>query len=131
MTSCNTIRLTGSVIVFFFCFFLSSAPGSLLFSKEYMNAEYPTFSVVLQLFLNEAKATKPPLTMCLAVAGPVTNNSVVFTNRDSWSIDGSAMAASFGISSVRLINDFVANGYGLLCLDEAKECVVLQVFVFA
>lgn len=27
---------------------------------------------------------------------------------------------------MRLINDFVANGYGLLTLDEAKECVTLQ-----
>ena len=27
---------------------------------------------------------------------------------------------------MRLINDFVANGYGLLTLDESKECVTLQ-----
>ena len=31
-----------------------------------------------------------------------------------------------GIQRVRLVNDFVANGYGLLTLDHEKECVCLQ-----
>jgi len=53
---------------------------------------------------------------------------VEFTNRD-WSIDGNAVEADMGIASVRLVNDFVANGYGLLTLDEgpgSEEVVVLQ-----
>jgi glucokinase len=92
-----------------------------------MNQNHATFDAVLSQFLGEAKRDKPPASMCLAVAGPVTGNKVRFTNRESWSIDGNAMATSFKIKSVRLINDFVANGYGLLCLDESAECKVLQV----
>ena len=32
----------------------------------------------------------------------------------------------FRMAKVRLVNDFVANGYGLLTLDHAKECICLQ-----
>lgn len=81
----------------------------------------------MQLFLEESKVKKPPITACLAVAGPVAHNKVQFTNRESWSIDGDVLSQFFGITVVHLINDFVANGYGLLCLDESSECVVLQV----
>ena len=70
-------------------------------------------------------APPPPSAACLAVAGPVERNAVSFTNRD-WVIDGGALERRFGIGKVRLVNDFVANGYGLLTLDEAKECVTLQ-----
>lgn len=92
-----------------------------------MNEEFPSFNAVLTLFLDESKINKPPVTMCLAVAGPVAGNKVRFTNRESWSIDGEIMSKQFGIQFVRLVNDFVANGYGLLCLDESKECEILQV----
>jgi glucokinase len=44
-------------------------------------------------------------------------------------VDGSEMAAALGMEEVRLINDFVANGYGLLTLDEATETVTIQVRV--
>ena len=66
---------------------------------------------------------------CLAVAGPVKNNVVRFTNRssDAWVIDGYVIAEQLGIRSVLLINDFLAVGYGILTLDEDKDCCVLQV----
>ena len=66
------------------------------------------------------------MTACLAVAGPVKNNVVVFTNRDSWSIDGDMIGKQLGIKRVRLVNDFLAAGYGLLTLNESTECIVLQ-----
>jgi len=64
----------------------------------------------------------------LAVAGPVDNNRVVFTN-NNWTIDGTAIAREFGIGEVMLMNDFVANGYGLLTLDlspGSKDVKLLQ-----
>jgi glucokinase len=66
------------------------------------------------------------MTACFAVAGPVTNNCVSFTNRDSWSIEGDDIARTFGIQVVKLVNDFVAVGYGLLTLKDETECQVLQ-----
>jgi glucokinase len=67
------------------------------------------------------------MTACFAVAGPVKDNVVRFTNRASWSIDGDLIAEELGIEKVLLINDFLAVGYGLLTLDEVTECILLQV----
>jgi glucokinase len=92
-----------------------------------MNQDFNSFIAVLQHFLEESRVGKPPVTACFAVAGPVAQNKVQFTNRASWSVDGAVISRLLGIEVVRLVNDFVANGYGLLCLDESSECVVLQV----
>ena len=53
------------------------------------------------------------------MAGPVNEvkNSLTFTNKSTWGVvDGSALASALSIPTVKLVNDFVANGYGLLTL---------------
>jgi glucokinase len=100
------------------------APGSLIKEEQFLNGDFPTFDAVVAEFMKSI-AGAPPASACFAVAGPVENNCVNFTNRD-WVIDGAKLSSSLQIGKVRLINDFVANGYGLLTLDEAKECVALQ-----
>jgi len=105
------------------------APGKELFSKIYRNELYPTFMNIMSTCIEEAGlGGKSPLAACIAVAGPVANNAVTFTNRegDGWHLDGKKMAREFGIREVNLVNDFVALGYGLLTLDHRKECVNLQ-----
>lgn len=106
--------------------FACSGNKIVLLKKEYQNCDYPTFLSVLKKFLEEAKLDKAPNCGCFAVAGPVADNKVRFTNRDSWSIDGDEVAEALGIDRVVLINDFLAVGYGILTLDEEKECIVLQ-----
>jgi glucokinase len=100
------------------------APGTLVLKKTYQNHEFKSFEAVLHAFLREANA-KAPVTACFAVAGPVRNNAAQLTNRN-WNINGDSIAQEFSIRRVLLVNDFVALGYGLLTLDEAKECVCLQ-----
>lgn len=95
-------------------------------NKKYENQDFKSFSEILRQFLVDAHLFKPPIAACLAVAGPVDNNVVRFTNRGSWTIDGDQIAQEFGIKVVELVNDFVAAGYGVLTLDEAAECVKLQ-----
>ena len=80
----------------------------------------------MRAFLAEAAVSKPPVTACLAVAGPVKNNIVRFTNRDSWEIDGDKIGEELKIKKVLLINDFVAAGYGVLTLNTEHECITLQ-----
>jgi glucokinase len=105
---------------------LSRAPGTLLFQKKYHNQDFDTFIDILKAFLSEAYISKPPLAACFAVAGPVKDNIVRFTNRYDWVIDGDDIANQLTIQSVKLINDFQANGYGLLTLDIDKDCVTIQ-----
>lgn len=103
-------------------------PSTLVLGKKYENKDYSSFLDVLKHFLNEAGVSQnePPAAACFAVAGPVQGNVVRFTNRDQWHIDGDMIAAEMNIPVVRLVNDFLAVGYGLLTLKEETECVTLQ-----
>ena len=101
------------------------APGSLLFEKQYLNGDFESFDAVVFKFMEASGVKAAPASACFAVAGPVESNRVQFTNRE-WVIDGTKLETTLGIAKVRLINDFVANGYGLLTLDEKSECVTLQ-----
>ena len=102
------------------------APGRLVAEQQYLNGDYPSFEEIVRVFLESSGETAAPTTACFAVAGPVEDNRVTFTNRESWVIDGGRISEELGIGSVRLINDFVANGYGLLTLDIGTECETLQ-----
>jgi glucokinase len=103
-----------------------SPPGQLLAERIYQNESFVSFKQTLQAFFNDFGIKTPPTTACFAVAGPVDRNSVKLTNRDGWDIVGDDIAATFGIKKVQLINDFVAVGYGLITLDIATDCIVLQ-----
>ncbi|OQR98457.1 glucokinase [Achlya hypogyna] len=93
------------------------APGEVIFNKKYLNQEHASFVEVALLFLNEAGVDEPPACCVLACAGPILDNSVVFTNiAFGWSIKGEVLERELGIAHVKLINDFAAMGYGLLTL---------------
>eukprot|EP00871_Galdieria_phlegrea_P006039 jgi/Galph1/922/GphlegSOOS_G5647.1 len=100
-----------------------------LFSDNYKNEDYDHFAAVTTKFLNDASKMLGrricPTSACFAVAGPVTNDRVSFTNRNSWIIDGRELEISLDIPVVVLINDFQSNGFGILTLRE-EEYVVIQ-----
>lgn len=92
----------------------------------YKNNDFASFTEVLCSFFALPGARNLKVhTACLAVAGPVADNHINFTNREGWIIDGDAISEDFGIDHVQLINDFVANGYGLLSLSD-HDLTVLQ-----
>ena len=96
--------------------------GEVVFAKKYLNSEYPSFGAVCQTFLRETEQLrdgKSPQACCLACAGGIAANSVNFTNvEEGWVIDGNALSRTLHIPKVTLINDFEAQGYGLLTLSE-------------
>lgn len=112
--------------------------------RTYKSADYPSFSSVISAFLLEASTTLPTVLQLLprpagerplplgglaaaafAVAGPVEGGRINFTNREGWILDSAGLAEEFGIPAVELVNDFVANGYGVLTLAP-EETVVVQ-----
>jgi glucokinase len=105
------------------------APGRLLLQRTYSNEGVETFCMQVERFLEESGHTAhPPRVACIAIAGPVADNHVTMTNRN-WDISGAELAQKLGIRVVRLVNDFVAAGYGLLTLDvgpQSKEVEVIQ-----
>jgi len=100
------------------------APGRLIFEKTYPNYTYTSMTAVVKDFFNDVAADAKsrsvavppvPTAACLAVAGVVTENQCRLTNLD-WHIRGKELEEAFGITQVEIINDFVAQGYGLLTL---------------
>jgi len=98
--------------------------GEVVFAKKYLNAEYPSFVAVCETFLKETSkltAGEKPQACCLACAGGITNNTVSFTNvKEGWVIDGGLLETTLSIPKVKLINDFEAQGYGLLTLNDSE-----------
>lgn len=94
----------------------------------------PGFSDVLQLpcadfdnahsaidyYLNAQNANAPEI-ISLAAAGPVTAQSVRFTN-NHWSLVAADLAANFPGAKVRLLNDFEAIAYAIPYLA-AEDCL--------
>jgi glucokinase len=99
------------------------APGTVIFVQKYGNVRYPTFAAVMEAFFADAEVAKAidvgvrPEVACLAVAGVAQLNMCRLTNLD-WLIDGPALQERFGIVYVEVINDFVAQGYGVLTLGD-------------
>ncbi|KAF0696280.1 Aste57867_12978 [Aphanomyces stellatus] len=113
----NSVHLKGKI-----------APGQMLFNQKYLNENHSSFVEVCHLFLKEAEVDEPPVCCVLACAGPIMHNSVVFTNiAFGWSINGDNLQRELGIAQVKLVNDFVAMGYGLLTLREHEYLILNDV----
>ena len=98
--------------------------GEVVLSRHYRNAENSSFLMCCEKFLAEAAPKtggELPRACCLACAGGIKDNCVTFTNvARGWTIDGNALARQLGIPRVKLINDFEAQGYGLLTLGDSE-----------
>ena len=99
--------------------------ATMTFEKVYGTSGHPTFeSVITDLFADAGVDAGSVSAACFAVAGPVADDRCQMTNI-SWIIDGAALQKSFEISSVKVINDFAAVGYGVLDL-QPDEMVTLN-----
>jgi len=94
------------------------AEGDVLVAEHtYPSQKYPSMAAVVEQFLKEHKpAGESVYCMCLAVAGPVTNNVAAITNLPWPPIDGGELARLFKLERASIINDFEGIGYGLLAL---------------
>ncbi|KAG8457595.1 hypothetical protein KFE25_003749 [Diacronema lutheri] len=103
-------------------------PGELVLAKKFVNSEYDSFSHVMAAFLEEAAPSmdgKGVEVCCLACAGGIQDNAVRFTNvAAGWVINGNELGERAAIPRVKLINDFEAQGYGLLTLSEDEVIVI-------
>ena len=81
-------------------------------------ANHPSLEQGIKAYLHEIGLTRAG-TICLAVAGPIFNGAVQFTN-SHWKIAEPPLRARFTTDRVRLINDFQAIAYAipLLAKDE-------------
>jgi len=100
-------------------------PHRKIYEAKFSNCKFDSFTEVLRTFLADSGMEKRPQIACLAVAGVVFDNRCKFVNR-GWVISGSQLEQDLGIARVVLINDFAAQGYGIISLNKSTDCDVLQ-----
>ena len=74
-------------------------------------ADFNTPEDAMRHYLEQAGIGNPDA-ICLAVAGPVINGSVEFTN-SNWHLREQELSTAFGGVSTRVVNDFEAMAYSL------------------
>ena len=84
-------------------------------SAVYSSAAYGSLQEIIWTFLEEAGAT--PTSACFGIAGPVQNRRCVTTNLN-WVVDANEIASMLQLapSSLEVINDLVANAWGISAL---------------
>lgn len=95
----------------------ASLRDSLATAQSFNPLEFSSLDVILRLFLKRQK--KKVEVACFGIAGPVINNEVKTTNLP-WRIGSVGIMEQFGIARVILMNDIVAQAYGLEHLTPDK-----------
>lgn len=94
---------------------------------RYASRDFPDLVPMVRQFLAEAASklgsTPAPEKACFAIAGPVVEDTSKLTNL-GWSLETPRLIQELNIPLIRLINDFVAVGYGVLGLSESDLCTL-------
>jgi glucokinase len=94
----------------------------LLFEKIFLSKNYKGLENILKDFLRGKKGIAAA---CFGVAGPVTQEVVVATNLPWW-IDIQSLQKVLSLKKMEVINDLVANAYGISVLDK-RDFEILNV----
>jgi glucokinase len=87
---------------------LVTPEGNEVFGIEQLsNKNYPHLIDVVHSYLNRAQCIVQPKKACFAVASPVTNDRIHFTN-NSWSFSVQELKVQLGLEYLKVINDFEA-----------------------
>ena len=88
-------------------FALIDAEGRVRNLHIYAAASYPSLGAIIADYLERTVGRKRPPRAVIAVAGPVLDGEIEFTNLD-WQVSEGELLAHFEFEAVKLINDFAA-----------------------
>jgi glucokinase len=88
-------------------------------------SDFATAYDAIDFYLKQAGGPTPSA-ICLAVAGPVVDGSVMFTN-SPWTLSAAELSDRFKMPRVRLLNDFEAIAYALPQVGSA-DCASIGPF---
>ena len=103
-------------------FALIDAEGRVRNLHIYSAAKYASLNEIIADYLERTMGRKHPPRAAIAVAGPVLDGEIEFTNLD-WQVSEGELLAQFEFEAVRLMNDFAAQALAVihdLGLDPAK-----------
>jgi glucokinase len=86
-----------------------------LFEKIYLSKNYKGLENILEDFL---RGHREIASACFGVAGPVTQEVVIATNLPWW-IDIQSLQKTLPVKKMEVINDLVANAYGISVLKKS------------
>lgn len=99
-------------------FALVDGEGHLRHTKTYACADYAALDEIIAVYLNETTGKKRPAKAVIAVAGPVVDGEIEFTNLD-WQVSETDLIAAFGFDAIKLVNDFAGQAMAAPVLDPA------------
>lgn len=99
-------------------FALVDEEGHIRFPRIFAARDYPSLSDIIAEYIGTTVGRKrPPTRAAIAVAGPVVDGEITFTNLD-WVVSETDLVATFEFEAVNLINDFAAQALAAPRLDE-------------
>lgn len=81
--------------------------GHIRHPRTFLAKEYPSLTAVLGEYIETTVGRRRPPRAVIAVAGPVLDGEIEFTNLD-WQISEGDLLAQFEFEAVKLVNDFAA-----------------------
>lgn len=99
-------------------FALVDGEGHLRHTKTYVCADFAALDEIIQTYLTETAGKKRPAKAVIAVAGPVVDGEIEFTNLD-WQVSETDLIAAFGFDAIKLVNDFAGQAMAAPVLDPA------------
>jgi glucokinase len=82
----------------------------------YTSANYGSLTDIIADYLHRTMGRRRPPRAVIAVAGPVMDGEIAFTNLD-WAVSEGDLLATFEFEAVKLLNDFAAQALGCPRLD--------------
>jgi glucokinase len=88
-------------------FALVDGEGHIRFPKSYACEDYSSLAEIIEEYLGTTAGKRRPPRAAIAVAGPVVEGEIQFTNLD-WGVSETDLVIAFEFEDVSLINDFAA-----------------------
>lgn len=98
-------------------FALVDVQGHIRHPRSFLARDYGSLAEVMDEYLATTAGRKRPPRAVIAVAGPVLDGEIEFTNLD-WQISEGDLLAHFEFEAVKLLNDFAAQALACPRLDE-------------
>ncbi len=92
--------------------------GAIREPKTFAVADYGDVTKAVRAFLDQEGVTAAPEALVFAVAGPVENGHIHFTN-SGWQFSEKELRAKLGVKRARLVNDFEAQARAVPVLKPA------------
>ena len=97
---------------------LTDGQGHIRNPRTFACKDYASLADIVAEYIETTAGRKRPPRAVLAVAGPVVDGEIEFTNLD-WVVSEGELLAHFEFEAVRLINDFAAQALACPMLDGA------------